>query len=127
MEDIWEWVSHPYPEEHQVVPRTPEREINYDLTMSLLSTPMSAIEEPFKDEEELCEEEQHGNEIDGVPADSSPYLDSSFHHDCEETHDEDPTDSESSLAIVAPLPSSSLSIHAPRRSIISTTIKSIPI
>lgn len=27
MEDIWDWVLHPYPEEDQVIPHTPEEDI----------------------------------------------------------------------------------------------------
>lgn len=48
MEDIWEWVLHYYPKEDQVVARMPKTENDYDLTISLLPTPISADEEPFK-------------------------------------------------------------------------------
>ncbi|CAI9290762.1 unnamed protein product [Lactuca saligna] len=83
-----------------------------------------ADEEPFEDEEETSEEEQLGDEIGGVPADSSPYPDSSSH---QETQEKDLTESDSSPETVSPLPSSSLSIHIPGRKITIAPRKSIPI
>ncbi|CAI9280133.1 unnamed protein product [Lactuca saligna] len=77
MENIWDWVLHPYPEENQVVPSMPETESDYNLMMPLPPTSIAADAEPFKDEEEPNEEEQPSDEIDGLPIDNSPYLDSS--------------------------------------------------
>lgn len=60
MEDIWDWVSHPYTEEDQVVPHTPEEESDYDLNIPLPPIPIFANDESFEDEEERIEyEEQH--------------------------------------------------------------------
>lgn len=57
-------------------------------------------------EEPIEEEEQHDEEFGGVLTYIPPYPDSSSYEDRAETQDEDPTDLESSLEIVAPLPPS---------------------
>lgn len=54
-----------------------------------LPYPISVDDEPFKDEEEsIKEDEQHDEEFDRVPIDSSPYLDSSFHDEHAEIHED---------------------------------------
>ncbi|CAI9286681.1 unnamed protein product [Lactuca saligna] len=63
MEDIWDWVSHPYLEEEQVVSRTPKNERDYDLPIPLPPTPISTDEEAFKYEEEPSEEVEPSDEI----------------------------------------------------------------
>ncbi|CAI9288342.1 unnamed protein product [Lactuca saligna] len=95
--------------------------------MPLPPTLISTDEDPFEDEEEPSKEEQLGDEMGGVPADSSRYLDSSSHQECEETQEEGPTKSKSSPKTVDPLPLSSLSIHAPGPRVITTPRKSISI
>ncbi|CAI9268591.1 unnamed protein product [Lactuca saligna] len=124
-------VSYPYQEEDKVVPDTLEEERNYDPTIPLPSIPVSTDVELFEDEEEtIKEEEQHEKEFSGVPIVSSPYSDSSSHQDREETHEEDPINSESSPVIVAPLPpssSQSISIHALGLRTITTPRKFVPI
>lgn len=102
----------------------PETENDYDPVMPLPPTPVSADEDPFEDEEEPNEEEQPGDEIGGVPVDSSPYPDSFSHQN---THEEDPNESDSSLGTVAPPSPSPLSIHTPGCMIITTPRKSIHI
>ena len=44
------WMKLPLPEKDQVVPHTSELEDDYDLTMQLPPTPISAEEEPDKEE-----------------------------------------------------------------------------
>lgn len=136
MEDIWAWVLYPYPKEEQVVLHTLEMESNYDMVMPLSHTPVSVEEddESFEDEEEPIEkDEQHDEEFGGVPADSSPYSDSSSLDDLVkhiETHGVDTTDSEPSLKIIIPLPPSSsrsFSNHASGPMTITTPRKYIPI
>lgn len=102
----------------------PETENDYDPVMPLPPTPVSADDEPFEDEEETNEEEQLSDGIGGVPADGSPYPNSSSH---QETQVEDLTDLESSPETVSPLPPSFLSIQILGRKIITTPRKSIPI
>ena len=64
-------MSHPYPEEDQMVPCTPETKSDYDLSMTLSPTPVSADVEPFEDEEEPSKEEENpDDEISGAPTDS---------------------------------------------------------
>ena len=96
-------------EEDQVVPHTPEEETNYDLTMPIPPTPVSANDELFEDEEDpIKNKEQHDEEFGGVPADSSPYPDSSSHQDLVDTREEDPSKLESYLEMLSQLhPSSS--------------------
>ncbi|CAI9284662.1 unnamed protein product [Lactuca saligna] len=90
-------VSHPYPEEDQVVPRTPEEESDYNSRMYLPPILVSTDEEPFEYEEKSSEDEEHPvDEIGGVHANSSPYPDSTSNQDREETQEEDPTESDSS-------------------------------
>lgn len=91
MEDIWDWVLHPYPEGDEVVPCTSKTESYYDLTMLLPHTLVSAEDDAFEDEEEPNEEEPPTNEIGGVYANNSPYQDSSSH---QETQVQDLTESE---------------------------------
>lgn len=57
MENIWDWVSHPYPEADQMVPCTPESERDYNLAIPLSPTLVSAYEEPFEDKEYSSGEE----------------------------------------------------------------------
>lgn len=73
IEGICDWVLHPFLEEDQVVSCTPKTKSEYNLTMPLSPTRVSADEEPFEDEEEPSEEEHPGNENGRVPTDTSPY------------------------------------------------------
>lgn len=57
MEDIWVYVSYLYLEEDQVQSRTPESESDYDPTMPMPHTRVSADEEPFEYGEEPNEDE----------------------------------------------------------------------
>lgn len=89
MEDIWDWVMHPYSKEDEVLPRVPETERDYDPTMLVPPILVSVDEESFLDEEEPGKEERHANEIGGFATNNLPYLDSSSHHNREETQEED--------------------------------------
>lgn len=74
---------------------------------ALTPTQISADDDPFEDKEPIKEEEQHDEEFNGVPTYSLPYPDSSSHDDHADTYEEDTTESELSLEIIAPLSPSS--------------------
>lgn len=58
MEDLWDWVSHPYPEGDQEVSHMPKEESDCNSKMPISLTLVSSDDELFEDEQEPIGEEE---------------------------------------------------------------------